>query len=149
VDVYVLNAIVRRSISLVAIDTRCWVKSFPPWIRLGATMHLSKWPKVLFLLSFFPNYLVFKNILVIFRRKNAEEVSAWGENCCGKCEVRSRRLLRKVEVRHFISEMIHIPNALKFWVKVWCPTHLYTIVLTSNVDDPPGCLSWWPNNFIL
>jgi hypothetical protein len=34
-------------------------------------------------------------------------------------------LLKKVEVEHFINEMIHKPNVLRFWAKVRCSTHLY------------------------
>jgi hypothetical protein len=43
---------------------------------------------------------------------------------CGKCEVRSSTLLSKVEVEQFISGRTHKPNALRFWVIVWRPTHM-------------------------
>ncbi|PNX87173.1 hypothetical protein L195_g043259 [Trifolium pratense] len=39
-------------------------------------------------------------------------------NCCGKCGWLSLTLFRKVEVEHFISEMTHKPNTLRFWVRV-------------------------------
>jgi hypothetical protein len=45
--------------------------------------------------------------------------------------VKSLTLLRNVEVEHFISEMTHKLNTLKFWVKVWCPTHLLKLFLNS------------------
>jgi len=41
----------------------------------------------------------------------------------------------KVNVKHFINEMSHRPDCLKFWVKVWCPIHLYDC-LKSNVMIP-------------
>jgi hypothetical protein len=31
---------------------------------------------------------------------------------------------RIVNVEHFISERTHEPNVLRFWVKMWCSTHL-------------------------
>jgi hypothetical protein len=44
-------------------------------------------------------------------------------------------MLRKVNAEQFISEMIHKHNALRFWVKVWCPTHTYEVVLKPSLDD--------------
>ncbi|GAU41469.1 hypothetical protein TSUD_237190 [Trifolium subterraneum] len=40
-----------------------------------------------------------------------------------KCEL-SPTSGETMNVERFISEMTHKPNALRFWVKVWCPTHL-------------------------
>ncbi|MCI34605.1 hypothetical protein A2U01_0055825, partial [Trifolium medium] len=39
-----------------------------------------------------------------------------------------------MEVEHFISMRTHKSNALRFWVKMWCPTHLYSCS-EPNVDD--------------
>jgi hypothetical protein len=33
----------------------------------------------------------------------------------------------KVNVKHLINEMIHKHNVLKFWVKMWCHTHLCVV----------------------
>jgi hypothetical protein len=43
-------------------------------------------------------------------------------------------LLKNVKIEHFISEMTHKSNALRFWLKVWCLTHLYSY-FESNVED--------------
>jgi hypothetical protein len=59
-----------------------------------------------------------------------------GGDCCGKCEVKSHILLRKVEVEHFIREMTHKPNTL-----LKCGVQLtFIVVLKLNVDDP-----WLPS----
>ena len=42
---------------------------------------------------------------------------------------------RKVEVEHFISERTHKLIALRFWVRVWCLSHLYGCL---DVGGPPG-----------
>lgn len=43
------------------------------------------------------------------------EIQVWGE---------SPTLFGKVEVGHFINEMTHILNALKFWMNMWYFSHL-------------------------
>jgi hypothetical protein len=53
-----------------------------------------------------------------------------GPNCCGKCEL-SPTLLKKVEVEHFISRKTHKLNTLRFWVRVWCPTLLWSCSWTQ------------------
>jgi hypothetical protein len=35
-------------------------------------------------------------------------------------------LLEKVEIEYFINEKIHKHNVLRFWVKIWCLTHVYS-----------------------
>ena len=44
---------------------------------------------------------------------------------------------RKVEVEHFISERIHKPIALRFWVRVWCLSHLCGCS-SLYMSGPPG-----------
>jgi len=57
----------------------------------------------------------------------------WREDCCVSSvswklqvwvRIRSITLLIKVEIEHFINEMTHKVNILRFWVKMWRPTHL-------------------------
>jgi hypothetical protein len=43
----------------------------------------------------------------------------------------SSTLLRKLKVWHFICVRNHKPNVLRFWVKMWCLTHLIIIVKTN------------------
>jgi len=58
-------------------------------------------------------------------------------------------LFKEVKVDHFIKEMTHKLNVLTFWVKLWCPAHLYC-GSESNVGEwwSPG-LSSWPNSGIV
>lgn len=59
--------------------------------------------------------------------------------------VRSVTWFRKVEVVHFISEIIHKSNALRFWVKVWWLTHSYCCSW-PNVGDLLDSL--WSNTLL-
>jgi len=34
-------------------------------------------------------------------------------------------MVKRVDVEYFISNMTHKPIVIRFWVKVWCPTHLH------------------------
>jgi hypothetical protein len=43
-----------------------------------------------------------------------------------------------VKVEYFISEKIYKLNILRFWVKVWCWTHLY-YCFGPNMDDRSNC----------
>jgi hypothetical protein len=70
--------------------------------------------------------------------------------CCSKYEWVSHILFRKVEVKHFISEMTHKPNVLRFWIKMLCPTHLYSCsyiqygwFLTAPHGDPESVVDDW------
>jgi hypothetical protein len=51
----------------------------------------------------------------------------------------------KVSVEQYISEMIHIPNGLRFWVKMQCPTHLCDCSL-AQCDDLPLPVPDSPHN---
>jgi hypothetical protein len=57
----------------------------------------------------------------------------WLDGDQSRCVATAEQVFgRKVKVEYFI---ILKPNTLKFWVKMWCPTYLYSFS-KSNVDDP-------------
>lgn len=45
----------------------------------------------------------------------------------------------KADVKHFISEKIHKPNVLSFWINIWYSTHLKW-VLKGQCDFPQTSL---------
>jgi hypothetical protein len=61
--------------------------------------------------------------------------------------VLSITLVKRVEVEHFICEITHKPDSLRFWVKMWCQSHLNScsiinVLFQSNETSPPG-LTWY------
>jgi hypothetical protein len=50
-------------------------------------------------------------------------------------------LFSKVKVEYFISKRTHKLNASRFWVKIWCQTHLYCC-FEPIADYPSAILSF-------
>jgi len=48
----------------------------------------------------------------------------WRGDCCGRFEMSYKsHIAWKMEVEHFINEMSHKPNVLRFWIKIQYLTH--------------------------
>jgi hypothetical protein len=57
-----------------------------------------------------------------------------------KCEL-SLILIRRVDVQQYISEMTHILNALRFWLKAWCQVTCMVALSSMYVSNSVRCPS--------
>jgi hypothetical protein len=88
--------------------TKGWLGNVFRWVRSAAVQVYGK-----------------KNIFAWGEAYKLNDSHLWERLLWHVWDALSLTLFRKVNVEHFIGENIHKPNVLRFWVKMWCPTHLY------------------------